>query len=200
MIAPQEAPAGLRASLLALAAERGGDAPPDETVTQVLPEETVPGWWVFRVSWPSDAGQQAVTGVAEGDTVVEARPNRALGKVFQRWRSGGDPPGALETAAVSAFVLGGAGPHQLVADPDDIERLVRRAEWRPHVTPPRTVEVDGQPGVAFWWVYRGHLSRMAVWADGDDRVDSETHDILEVVHGTDDDDEDEEDGDEDEDG
>jgi hypothetical protein len=139
------------------AAELGSElAPPDVTV-ETLPEDTVPRVVVFRGRYRDRDSRGAITGIVEGAGEPNTYPNDALVTVWKTWiAASGGLPDAASVASVSAYILGGAGPYEVVLDD---------AADAP-ATAPRLID-EGTPGVVFWWERRDGLVETTLRLQGD---------------------------------
>lgn len=150
----------VREAVASRATAFGHSPTPEEVRLEWLPEGTVPGIEVFRARYRAGESRGAITGIVADGEPPNTYPNDALVTVWQRWiAEHGHLPDGPTTAEVSAFLLGGAGPHEIVVDD----------------THPAPSVVEGpEPGVVFWWRQRNGLAETTL------RLDSG---MIDISHG-----------------
>lgn len=166
------------------AAELGQNVEPRDVRIDRLEGDPVPGVEVFRGIYQFRDMRGAVTGIVVGGE-IETRPYAAVRRVLARWvEEDGALPRPETVAEVTGYLLAGAGPHQVVLTEDDADEVVKEPEQRALVTLPEAVEVDGEPGVTYWWLLRNQVSRVKLYLvdDGAD-VEVEQERISDVLGG-----------------
>jgi hypothetical protein len=145
-----------------------------EVTLEFMDAETAPGCRIFRAWWGAGEAQGSLSGLLRDEEEPDTYPGRALGKVFQRWiETAGRLPDARLAATVAAFLYDASDLHRVILSDEDKAAFVKRPEWLPHVQLPETIEVAGQPGIAFWWVGPSGASRMRAYLSSSDQVRTE---------------------------
>lgn len=172
----------IKRAVAARAAELGAQIRAHDVTLDWLAGEAAPGCRVFRARW--GAGQQpgALAGLVCDDGPPDLLPAQALSSVFGRWlERTGAPPEPTLLATVAAVLYDAAAVHTPILSQAERTMLIERPEWRARVQLPTAIERAGQPGVEFWWVGRGGLSRVRISRTAEGRIDSQETSIREVL-------------------
>jgi hypothetical protein len=169
MTPPAEVDNAARAAAVERAAEAGLEAKPGDFRIDWELEGAVPGAHVFVASVPKQpVGDFVVPGLAEDGTAIVA-PQTALTRAFQLWMEADGKLARPTDVALVASALYGAGHRAVVAVDEDSLELVRDSvpdeDAAALVSLPRTIEVDGQPGVELWWMMLTGVSRVRFYLD-----------------------------------
>jgi hypothetical protein len=117
-------------------------------------------------------------------TKVQASPAQALGKIFQRWiETEGKLPNSELVVIVSAYLYDSSGLYNVILSDEDRGTFIKRSEWLPHLQLPKKIEVEGQPGVTFWWTGPSVVSQMRVYYDSNGRIQTEEIFIRDFLEG-----------------
>jgi hypothetical protein len=166
------------------AEELGARVSPRDVRLEFMEGEAAPGCRLFHASWGAGRHEGWLSGLVQEGEPADTYPAQALAKVFRRWtETAGGLPDARLAARVAAYVFDPAGRHEAILGAEDMERLVERAEWLPHVTPPALIEVEGRPGVAFWWTSPRGVSEMRFHFDGAGRIRASEKFIQDFLQG-----------------
>jgi hypothetical protein len=176
---PEEA--DLRAAIVARANDLGAEIRSEDIRLEFLADDVVPGYRVFRGIYSYRDMRDAVTGIVTEDGTPDTYPHRALGRIYARWlERSGDLPEPAIVAEVVSFLIGGAGPYEVLTSEDDLARITDVGA-QGVVGPPRAVDVDGQPGVVFWWEKRIGLVEVTVHMTGPEEIALSQRTLLEVI-------------------
>jgi len=167
----------LLAAIVDRAEQLGAEIDAEGVRLTALPTDTVPGMRVFRGIYTYRDMRDAVTGIVTDAGEIVAFPIDALERAFAAWLEAGGLPDADTVADVVAFVIGGAGPHEVVHSTDDARRIA--GEDADVVVPPRPH--DGDPGVVFWGESRGSGSEeVTAYLDDEEFLEVERRPIDDV--------------------
>ena len=176
---PEEA--DLRAAIVARAHDLGAEIRGEDVRLEFLADDVVPGYRVFRGIYSYRDMRDAVTGIALEGAAPDTYPLRALGKIFGRWLDlSGELPEPAIVAEVVSFVLGGAGPYDVVTSEDELAQIAD-VEAQGVVERPRAIDVEGQPGVVFWWEKRIGLVEVTVHMIGHEEIALSQRTLAEVI-------------------
>jgi hypothetical protein len=168
-----QAPPGNRMQIRTAVAERAKDfsrqVDPADLKIIDLPGDKVPGFQIFMARVGSGRRGWTQTGVQGPDGEVIANASGAVAALMRHWlRTGsGKLPDAVLVTEVTAFILGNGLRHVPILSEADGDRYIRNPAHRAHVKPPALVDIEGRPGVGFWWLKRD-LQYMEVWLEADD--------------------------------
>ena len=166
------------------AEELGSRVSPRDVKLEFMEGEAAPGCRLFHASWGAGRRERWLSGLVQEGEAADTYPAQALAKVFRRWTEAeGGMPDARHAAEVAAYVFDPAARHEPILSEGDAARLVERGEWLRHVRPPSLVEVEGRPGVAFWWAGPRGVSEVRLYLDADGRIRSGEKLIQEFLRG-----------------
>jgi hypothetical protein len=174
----------IREEVARRAGELGGWVNPRDVRLEFMEGEAAPGCTLFHAHWGAGEREGSLSGLVMDSEAADTYPAQALAKVFRRWaETAGRPPDARLAARVAAYVFDPAGRHEAILSEGDITRLVARADWLPHVTPPALIEAEGRPGVTFWWRGPRGVSEMRFHFDEGGRIRTSEKFIQEFLQG-----------------
>ncbi len=166
------------------AEELGRRVSPRDVRLEFMEGEAAPGCRLFHASWGAGRRERWLPGLLMDGEPADTHAGQALAKVFRRWiETEGKLPDARHAAKVSAYVYDPAGMNEVILSEEDSARLVTRDEWRAHVRPPALIEVEGRPGVAFWWTSPRGVSEVRLSLDEGGRVRTAEKFIQEFLQG-----------------
>jgi hypothetical protein len=142
-------------------------ADPATVAIETTAAPRIAGLLLFRARYGE--GEQAGTlgGTLDVTTgAVNALPNDALVRVWQRWIGTGGLPDATEVTRTSTFLIGAADRTIVVLTDADIARAADEPD-RPKVRLPRLLERDQGQGVVFWRLQGDSLAEVTLRLAGD---------------------------------
>jgi len=166
------------------AGELGGRVNPRDVRIEFMETEVAPGCRIFRASWGAGQREDSLSGLVRDGEDPDTYPAQALGKIFRRWiETGGKLPEPAHAARVSAYLYDGSDRRTVILSEEDKAESVKRREWLPHVRLPTLIEVDGRPGVAFWWAGPEGLSEVRFYFDERGRIRTTEKSIQDFLRG-----------------
>jgi hypothetical protein len=156
----------LREHIAAHARTLGHEIVADDVSVDYFPAD-ISGAVVFRGRYGAGDNRTAISGVLDSDGTLSTMPSEAAGLILMRWRAAGNAIDVGTVAAACAFVLAASAPHEVLATEDAIAQAPVAPRLRSRIALPRIEDVDGRPGVAFWWDRRGRISEVRIWVEID---------------------------------